>query len=259
MSEPTLNRILYVEDDADIRGIVKMSLEKIGKFQVAACDSCSDALCLVDDFNPDLLLLDVMMPDVDGPATLQLLRERVSDDSAPAIFITAKVEPGDMARYKNMGVLDVVVKPFDPMTLSEQIEQIWQRHRSGLREFNNEEITRQLAQKSADFVAQLPHQVQTLTDDLAAWLSAPQEALLFERLKQSVHRLKGAGGTFGCNSISDASRALEQSLTTLRTGNATGGKTLALDEVEVTMEALREEASRIYGESTPGSQPGTRS
>ena len=130
MSTPTLRRILYVEDDADIREIVSMSLEMLGKFQVAACDSCADALSLVDEFSPDLLLLDVMMPDVDGPATLLALRERASAESAPAIFITAKVEAGDMARYRKMGVLDVIVKPFDAMLLSSQVELIWLGSRS---------------------------------------------------------------------------------------------------------------------------------
>jgi len=128
MAQPTLSRILYVEDDADIREIVRMSLEMLGQFQVAACDSCADALSLIHEFSPDLLLLDVMMPDVDGPATLRALRERVSAESAPAIFITAKVEASDMLRYRDMGVLDVIVKPFDPMVLSGRIEQIWQRH-----------------------------------------------------------------------------------------------------------------------------------
>jgi len=132
MSESTLSRILYVEDDPDIREIVRMALETLGRFEVAACDSCADALSLIDEFSPELLLLDVMMPDVDGPATLRVLRERVSAESAPAIFITAKVEAGDIKRYREMGVLDVIIKPFDTMVLSGQIEQIWQRHRSDL-------------------------------------------------------------------------------------------------------------------------------
>ena len=135
MPEPTLNRILYVEDDADIRTIVTMSLEKLGKFRVAACDSCAEALALVDDFRPDLLLLDVMMPDVDGPATLQVLRERVSTASAPAIFVTAKVQTGDIERYRKLGVLDVIIKPFDPMVLPGQIERIWQQHWSGANDY----------------------------------------------------------------------------------------------------------------------------
>ena len=130
MPGSALSKILYIDDDADIREIVRMSLEMVGKYQVAACGSCADALELVDDFDPDLLLLDVMMPGTDGPETLQVLRDRDSAAVAPVIFITAKVQAGDMARYKDIGVLDVIVKPFDPMGLPGQIEETWQRHRS---------------------------------------------------------------------------------------------------------------------------------
>lgn len=130
MRDRDLNRILYVEDDADIRKIVCMSLEMIGDYTVAACGSCADALQVVDDFDPDLLLLDVMMPDVDGPSTLRKLRRRETAADAPAVFITAKVQAGDMEHYGQLGVVDVIVKPFDPMTLSERIDHIWQRYRN---------------------------------------------------------------------------------------------------------------------------------
>ena len=130
MRDRDLNRILYVEDDADIRKIVCMSLEMIGDYTVVACGSCADALQVVDDFDPDLLLLDVMMPDVDGPSTLRKLRRRETAANAPAVFITAKVQAGDMEHYGRLGVVDVIVKPFDPMTLSERIDHIWQRYRN---------------------------------------------------------------------------------------------------------------------------------
>jgi CheY-like chemotaxis protein len=135
MSVSTLSRILYVEDDSDIRAIVKMSLEMVGKYQVAACGSCADALDVVDEFDPELLLLDVMMPGVDGPETLEILRERESAATVPAIFITAKVHAGDMARYKDSGVLDVIVKPFDPIRLPGQIEETWQQHRTDTNDY----------------------------------------------------------------------------------------------------------------------------
>lgn len=131
MAGAKLNRILYVEDDADIREIVRMSLEMVGHYQVAACGSCADALGVVDDFEPDLLLLDVMMPDVDGPATLEHLREHEAAADAPAIFLTASVQEHDMARYAEMGVVDVIIKPFDPMQLAAKIEASWQEKRSG--------------------------------------------------------------------------------------------------------------------------------
>ena len=131
MQTDALRRILYVEDDADIRKIVSMSLEMVGDFAVAACGSCADALEVVDDFGPDLLLLDVMMPDVDGPATLRALRRRESAADAPAVFITAKVQARDIERYKRMGVCVVIVKPFDPILLSDSNGQIWAQYRSG--------------------------------------------------------------------------------------------------------------------------------
>jgi CheY-like chemotaxis protein len=131
MATDILRKILYVEDDADIRKIVSMSLELVGEYSVAACESCADALQVVDEFAPDLLLLDVMMPEVDGPSTLRQLRKRESAADTPAVFITAKVQAGDMARYRQLGVLDVIVKPFDPMALSDRVGEIWQQHRDG--------------------------------------------------------------------------------------------------------------------------------
>ena len=131
MAPETLDRILYVEDDADIRKIVSLSLESIGDYTVAACSSCADALEVIDDFDPDLLLLDVMMPEVDGPGTLRELRKHDSATDVPAVFITAKVQAGDLASYRRLGVVDVIVKPFDPMVLSERIAEIWQQHHGG--------------------------------------------------------------------------------------------------------------------------------
>ena len=130
MGDAGLQKILYVEDDADIRRIVAMSLEMVGRYAVSACASCAEALDVVDDFEPDLLLLDVMMPDMDGPATLRALRKRASAADAPAVFITAKVQAGDIEQYRRLGVCDVIVKPFDPMTLPDRIGEIWQQSRS---------------------------------------------------------------------------------------------------------------------------------
>ena len=130
MQDGTLKKILYVEDDADIRRIVGMSLEMVGEYVVNACASCADALQVVDEFEPDLLLLDVMMPDMDGPATLRALRKRTSAADAPAVFITAKVQAVDIEQYRQLGVCDVIIKPFDPMTLPDRIGKIWQQFRS---------------------------------------------------------------------------------------------------------------------------------
>ncbi len=126
-----LERILYVEDDADIREVVCMALEVIGGFTVRACSSGVEALTVAQAFAPDLAVLDVMMPDLDGPGTLRGLRALRECAELPVIFVTAKVQPSEVAEFLEMGVLDVVAKPFDPMTLPASIDAIWQRHQVG--------------------------------------------------------------------------------------------------------------------------------
>lgn len=120
-----LNKILYVEDEQDIRTIATMSLQMVGKFKVQACSSGAEALAAVDQFKPDLLLLDVMMPGMDGPETLARLREHDAGAGVPAVFMTAKVQAGEIDAFRSLGVVDVIPKPFDPMTLADQLRDIW--------------------------------------------------------------------------------------------------------------------------------------
>ena len=122
---PTLTRILYVEDQPDIRLVAKMALEAVGGFTVIACESGAEALRSAPEAKADLLLLDVMMPGMDGPALLALLREMPATAKTPVIFMTAKVQASEVALYKGLGALEVIAKPFDPMALSEQLRRIW--------------------------------------------------------------------------------------------------------------------------------------
>jgi len=122
-----LKHILYIEDEADIRTIAVTVLEAVGGFSVIACASGKDALDAAPTANADLILLDVMMPEIDGPATLEALRAIPQTARTPAIFMTAKVQASEILQYKSLGALDVIAKPFDPMTLSAQVSEIWQR------------------------------------------------------------------------------------------------------------------------------------
>jgi len=121
-----LARILYVEDEPDIRAIAQMALEAVGGFTVIACASGSEALARAPGAGADLLLLDVMMPGMDGPSTLKALRELPSTANTPVIFMTAKVQAAEVAQYRELGAIDVIHKPFDPMELSAQINRIWE-------------------------------------------------------------------------------------------------------------------------------------
>ena len=128
MTSQILDRILMVEDEADIQQVAQLALEAVGGFTVQVCSSGAEALEAAPAFAPDLILLDVMMSGMDGPTTLVTMRENAQLATTPVIFMTAKVQPQEVARYKSLGALDVISKPFDPMTLSETVREIWTRH-----------------------------------------------------------------------------------------------------------------------------------
>ncbi len=121
----TLERILYVEDEPDIQAVAKIALEMVGGFTLQVCSSGQEALDSAEGFAPQLVLLDVMMPGMDGPTTLQNLRQLPALASVPVVFMTAKVQPQEVAHYKSLGAVDVIPKPFDPMSLAEQVRAIW--------------------------------------------------------------------------------------------------------------------------------------
>lgn len=124
MTARDIKRILLVEDDPDIQTIAKLALNSIGGFTVHACSSGREALAAVTACNPDCVLLDVMMPGMDGPSVLKALRALPACANTPVIFMTARVQPSEVAQYKELGALDVIAKPFDPITLADDIRRI---------------------------------------------------------------------------------------------------------------------------------------
>ena len=122
----TLKHIAYIEDEEDIRTIAKMSLEMIGGYSVDLFASGDEALRQLPARKPQLILMDVMMPGRDGPSTLAALRELPELRTVPVIFMTAKAQQTEVAHYKAIGAIGVITKPFDPMTLAQQVSAIWQ-------------------------------------------------------------------------------------------------------------------------------------
>lgn len=125
MSE--LKKILYVEDEADIQMIARVALENVGGFELLVCSTGAEAIEKATSFNPDLLLLDVMMPGMDGPTTLQELRKIPQLANTPVMFMTAKVQPQEIEFLKSLNVADVIAKPFDPMMLANNIRESWEK------------------------------------------------------------------------------------------------------------------------------------
>lgn len=125
-NDETLNRILLVEDEEDIRAVAEIALESVGGFELKVCASGAEALESIAGFAPQLIVLDVMMPGMEGPETLREIRKLPEYTLTPAVFMTAKVQADEIRSYLAGGAAGVIPKPFDPMTLSDRILEIWQ-------------------------------------------------------------------------------------------------------------------------------------
>jgi CheY-like chemotaxis protein len=125
MPDRPLQRICYVEDDEDIQRIVRMSLERVGKMTVALVTDPTQAIEAIKEFRPDLVMLDWMMPVMDGPTLFRQLKLRPETESLPVVFITAKASQRDLDELKTLGAAGTISKPFSPKDLPEQLRAIW--------------------------------------------------------------------------------------------------------------------------------------
>ena len=120
--------ILIVEDDPDVRLIIRLSLTRIGNMLVTEANCGQEAIDLVASDKYDVILLDVMMPIIDGPTTLQKIRSMPNGATTPIIFLTAKVLPNEIERLQALSTYEVITKPFDPLTLGNEIQRIIRQH-----------------------------------------------------------------------------------------------------------------------------------
>jgi DNA-binding response OmpR family regulator len=125
---PPLKHVLYVDDDADIREIVQMSLSLDGELAVNVCDGGECAFTQMRSERPDLVMLDVMMPGMDGPSILARMRTEDDLKDIPVIFMTAKASSSEVARFRGLTAIGVIAKPFDPMALGNLVKALWKSH-----------------------------------------------------------------------------------------------------------------------------------
>jgi len=125
MPERPLNRICYVEDDEDIQRIVRMSLERIGKMTVELVTDPMVAIGAITSFKPDLVMLDWMMPGMDGPTLFRKMKQLPEVSALPVVFITAKATQRDMDELIALGAAGTISKPFYPKDLPDQLRAIW--------------------------------------------------------------------------------------------------------------------------------------
>jgi len=120
-----LQRVCYVEDDEDIQRIVRMSLERVGKMTVAVVTDPTQAIAAMAEFRPDLVMLDWMMPVMDGPTLFRQMKLRPETAALPVVFITARASQRDLEDLKRLGAAGTISKPFSPKDLPDQLRAIW--------------------------------------------------------------------------------------------------------------------------------------
>ncbi len=117
----TTRRVLLIDDEDDIREVATVSLSRLGGWEVVAAGSGMEGLAKAESTRPDAILLDVMMPDIDGPATLKKLQANPSTKNIPIILLTAKIQAADRRRFQELGIAGLIAKPFDPLDLPHQV------------------------------------------------------------------------------------------------------------------------------------------
>jgi two-component system OmpR family response regulator len=125
MGAISLQRILIADDEPDILEISRIALETVGGYAVTVCSSGRELLDLLPDIKPDLIVVDVLMPGMSGPEVFEELRRKPGFDTIPVVFLTGVIAENEIEALLDSGVADVILKPFDPMTLADRVSGIW--------------------------------------------------------------------------------------------------------------------------------------
>jgi two-component system, OmpR family, response regulator len=205
MSTRDFQSVLYVDDDPDICSVVRATLRLVPGLNVQTADSGEQAIDLAFELRPDLVLMDVMMPGLDGPSTLKRMREITLLAKIPVIFMTAKVLPAEIAQFLQLGAIGVIVKPFDPLKLYGDLCVLWS---------NRNGTAQPSISCGAPAIAQAEMDSLTIRFLQRAWADVINLAKLIERAKDGdrsafkeiervAHSLHGAGAMFGFPRISE--------------------------------------------------------
>lgn len=218
-------RILHVDDEPDIRRVVALSLGIDPELSVRSCASGEAAVVAAAEWSPDLILCDVMMPVMDGPATLARLRENPQTARIPLIFMTARAQERELERFKSLGASGVIAKPFSGKALRESVRDHLQdaalavATRSSPCELQDDE----LAAEKGDFRKRLQADAAALVGLHTKLRNDTTSASALEELEIVAHKLAGTAGIFGFEKVSLAAAALEEATVERRSGHGTVG------------------------------------
>jgi CheY-like chemotaxis protein/HPt (histidine-containing phosphotransfer) domain-containing protein len=196
----TTIRILHVDDEADIREVVQLSLSLDPDFMVRSCSSGKDALAVAAEWQPDFILLDVMMPVMDGPATLVQLRESARTVSIPVIFMTARAQAREVDRFRSLGAVGVIPKPFEAMTLAASVRSYVQAAHDPMDDLR------------AGFLLRVKKDATMLSEHRLLLRDTSRLPGTLDQIKRIAHGLSGAGGIYGFAEVSGAAADLEDAV-----------------------------------------------
>jgi CheY-like chemotaxis protein len=226
--------VLHVDDEPDIREVVELSLGLDPDFTLQSCGSGKEALAVAAQWQPDLILLDVMMPVMDGPETLVQLRENSKTASIPVIFMTARAQAREVDHFRSLGAVGVIPKPFDAMTLAASV-------RSYVPPANDP-----MDDLRTGFLKRVKKDAAALSDDRLGLKDGNRLPATLDRIKRIAHGLSGAGGIYGFAEISEAAADLEDAVIAELAGPGDGDETdRALDGLLLHARHCEDSASQI--------------
>jgi two-component system OmpR family response regulator len=243
--------VLYVDDDPDICSIVQATLRLVPGLNVQTADSGERAIDLAYELRPDLVLMDVMMPGLDGPSTFKRMRESALLAKMPVIFMTAKVLPAQIAQLLQLGAIGVIVKPFDPLKLYSELFSLWNKgnatQRRSIESGGPVEVQAQVDSLTASFL----QRVWTDVINLAKMIERGQagDRSVFPEIERICHSIHGAGAMFGFPKISTEGGAMSRMIATITAGTescSSVGETATLQQLSDASKQLAQEVEAAW-------------
>jgi CheY-like chemotaxis protein len=247
-----LQRITWIEDAPDIRTIGEISLGQIGGFTLDLCASGEEALARTSAFSPDLIILDVMMPGMDGVETFKRLREIPSLKSTPIIFLTAKAMSNEVEVYHSLGAADVIAKPFDPLALPDRVRGIWRRIMGD----RSSQIQDQLRALLRTHCVALSEQIGTVGTLLDEGLDA-KDGKAIDNALSLTRQINGDSGSLGYPELAAAAASLGENLRRLADQSRPMSKNVAhesrklFSQLKAAAMTSTPERSTLYDTSIP--------
>jgi two-component system, OmpR family, response regulator len=257
MPNRKFHSVLYVDDDPDICEVVQATLRLIADLDVHTAGSGEQAIDIAYELRPDLVLMDVTMPGLDGPSTFKCMRESALIADIPVIFMTAKVLPTEIAHFLQLGAIGVIGKPFDPLSLYDDVFALWKKANAacGIKPAKGKQsqLQAQVGSLTKSFIERAQGDVVRLRELIQGARHLRWPAL--KEVERVAHSIHGAGAMFGFPEVSASGGAIERLvegvLASTEPPTATGKRAVLQQLLEHT-ERLARAVEAAAGETAPG-------